>query len=224
MAKARQRCAKVPFVKRGLFITFEGGEGCGKSTQAKMLAGALESLGQDCELTREPGGTAGAEAIRNLLLDPAGPGWNLPSEALLFAAARADHVFSLIRPALAEGKWVVCDRFLDSSRAYQGGEGGMEDADIMELHRIGSARFLPDLTLLIEVSPETAERRVSLRDGDERDRIGGRDAAFHAKVAARFAAIAQAEPERVVRIDGNGSPDEVHAQVMNAIRQKAQLA
>ena len=201
----------------GNFISFEGGEGCGKSTQARMLAEALQAKGAEVVLTREPGGTIGAEAIRDLLLNPEGPGWNLPSEALLFAAARADHVSALIKPALAQGKWVICDRFLDSSRAYQGGEGGIPDSELMELHRIGSGGFLPDLTLLIEVSPAIAEQRVSQRDGEVRDRIGGRNAAFHAKVTTRFSEIATAEPERFLSVNGDNEMDVVHQQVLQAI-------
>jgi len=201
----------------GRFISFEGGEGCGKSTQARMLAEALEARGIASVLTREPGGTPGAEAIRQLVLDPTGPGWDLPAEALLFAAARADHVGRLIKPAVEEGKWVVSDRFLDSSRAYQGGEGELHDSDIMSLHQLGSGGYLPDMTLLVEVSPEVAEQRVRARDGEERDRIGGRDAEFHARVARRFAAIADAESDRVIRIDGNGSAEGVHALVMQTL-------
>ncbi len=208
----------------GYFISFEGGEGCGKSTQARMLAEALEARGISTLLTREPGGTAGAEAIRELLLDPQGTGWGLRAEALLFAAARSDHVAQLIAPAIGEGKWVICDRFLDSSRAYQGGEGGLPDDDILQLHRIGSSGFKPDLTLLIDVSPEIAELRVSMRDGDERDRIGGRDAAFHARVAARFDEIAADEPGRVVRINGDASAEEVHHIVLAAVAERLGLA
>lgn len=204
----------------GHFITFEGGEGAGKSTQARMLADALRADGNEVVVTREPGGTEGAEAIRNLLLDPKGPGWNLPSEALLFAAARADHVAHLIRPALERGAWVICDRYIDSTRAYQGGEGRLTDADILALHAIGSQSFMPDLTLLVEVAPEAVAERLARRDGDESDRIGGRNAAFHATVAARFAAIAEAEPARVCRIDGNGTAEEVHARVISTLAER----
>ncbi|MBV1916638.1 MAG: dTMP kinase, partial [Sphingomonadaceae bacterium] len=140
-------------MKSGKFIALEGGEGAGKSTQTKMLADALEARGISVVTTREPGGTENAEKIRALLLDTAGDGWNLRAEALLFAAARSDHMEKLINPALAAGKWVICDRFLDSSRAYQGGGGGLPDADILTLHRIGSEGHLPDMTLLIEVCP-----------------------------------------------------------------------
>jgi hypothetical protein len=122
----------------GRFIVFEGGEGAGKSTQARLLAQALAARGIRAVLTREPGGTPGAEAIRNLLLSTQGEGWGARAEALLFAAARADHVERLIRPTLARGEWVICDRFIDSSRAYQGGGNGLSDADVMTLHAIGS--------------------------------------------------------------------------------------
>lgn len=201
----------------GRFIALEGGEGAGKSTQARLLAEALRGRGLDVVITREPGGTAGAEAIRALLLGTEGAGWQLRAEALLFAAARSDHVERLIRPALARGAWVVCDRFVDSSRAYQGGGAVLDDADIMALHRIGSDGLLPDLTLLIEVTPEIAATRLAARDGDGADRIGGRPAAYHTAVNARFRAMAEAEPERFVRIPGNGTPTETHAAVLTAI-------
>jgi dTMP kinase len=200
----------------GRFIAFEGGEGAGKSTQARMLASALEARGVPVVLTREPGGTPGAEAIRALLLDRAAPDWGPRAEALLFAAARADHVARLIRPALDEGRWVICDRFLDSSRAYQGGGDELGDADILALHRIGSAGLLPDLAVLIEVAPEVAAVRLAARDGAEADRIGGRDAAYHARVASAFARFAVEEPRRFARIDGNGEPATIHASVLEA--------
>ncbi len=202
---------------RGKFIAFEGGEGAGKSTQARLLAGALNARGIDCVVTREPGGTPGAEAIRALLLGTAGEGWHPRAEALLFAAARSDHVERLIVPALAAGKWVICDRFVDSSRAYQGGAGGLGDADVMALHAVGSNGLLPDLTLLIEVSAQTAAARASARDGGGADRIGGRDAAYHARVAQAFAGLAAAHPERFARIAGDGAPDDVHRAVLAAL-------
>jgi len=202
---------------RGKFIAFEGGEGAGKSTQARLLAAALVERGIDCVVTREPGGTPGAEAIRALLLGTAGEGWHPRAEALLFAAARSDHAERLILPALTAGKWVICDRFVDSSRAYQGGAGGLGDADVMALHQIGSQGLLPDLTLLIEVSPETAAARANARDGGEADRIGGRDANYHARVASAFAALAQAEPDRFARIDGDADAGTVHQAVLSAV-------
>lgn len=204
----------------GRFITFEGGEGAGKSTQVRLLAAWLEAQGKEVLVTREPGGTPGAEAIRALLLDPAGTDWTLPAEALLFAAARADHVARVIRPALARGAWVICDRFLDSTRAYQGGEGALPDDIILQLHGIGSGGLLPDLTILLEVSPEAASQRLRQRDGLESDRIGGRNAAFHARVARRFAEMAEAEPERFARMDGDGAADAVHAAVRACVLQR----
>lgn len=202
---------------RGRFITLEGGEGAGKSTQARLLADALTDRGIRTVLSREPGGTPGAEAIRALLLDPAGEGFGVKAEALLFAAARADHVERIIAPALREGKWVICDRFVDSNRAYQGGGGGVEDKDLMTLHRFGSDGLLPDRTFLIAVDPEVSAVRVSLRDGDAADRIGGRDARYHTEVASKFSDLADAEPQRFTRIDGNGAPASIHAQIWESI-------
>lgn len=202
---------------RGRFITFEGGEGTGKSTQASLLAESLRQRGLDVVITREPGGTSGAEAIRNLLLDRGYGDWHPRAEALLFAAARSDHVERLIQPALDAGKWVVCDRYIDSSRAYQGGGGGLSASEIMDLHRIGSHGLLPDLTLLIEVDPEAVRQRLGLRDAGVADRIGGKDAAYHAAVNAAFAALADAEPRRIVRVDGNGSAEATHFRVIAAL-------
>ncbi len=201
----------------GRFIALEGGEGAGKSTQARLLAEALRQRGIDAVVTREPGGTPGAEAIRALLLGIEGEGWNPRAEALLFAAARSDHVERLIRPAMASGRWVVCDRFVDSSRAYQGGGSGLSDENLLDLHGIGSGGLLPDLTLLIEVAPEEAARRIAGRDGDEADRIGGRGADYHGRVAAAFAALAGAEPGRFARIDGNGSAETTHRRILAAL-------
>jgi dTMP kinase len=204
-------------VTQGRFITLEGGEGAGKSTQARLLAAALEKHGIDVLLTREPGGTAGAEAIRRLLLNPPGQGWSAPAEALLFAAARADHLERAIKPALAAGQWVVCDRFLDSSRAYQGGAGGLGDEAVLALHRIGSGGLLPDLTLLIEIDPATAQERLAVRDGASADAIGGRGADYHAAVSAAFTKMAGAAPGRFARIDGNFGAEGVHAQIMASV-------
>ena len=202
---------------RGRFIAFEGGEGAGKSTQARLLADALRERGFDVVLTREPGGTPGAEAIRAVLLAPPGEGWRPEAEALLFAAVRADHVARVIRPALEAGSWVVCDRFVDSSRAYQGGGGGLSDADVLALHRIGSHGLLPDLTVLIEIAPAVAAARLARRDGGENDAIGGREAAYHAEVAAAFARLAEAEPERFARIASESTPQATHASILQAI-------
>lgn len=202
---------------RGCFIAFEGGEGAGKSTQARLLSTALEAQGIGCVVTREPGGTPGAEAIRRLLLDPALPRWGARAEALLFAAARSDHVANLIRPALAEGRWVICDRFVDSSRAYQGAAGELGDRAIVLLHDLGSDGLLPDRTILLEVPEGEVGERLEVRDAGEADKIGGRDTDYHRAVADAFGRLAEAEPERFVRIDGSGSEGEVHRRIVRAL-------
>ena len=189
------------------FVTLEGGEGVGKSTQLKALADGLRARGLHVLETREPGGSAGAEAIRALLLHD--QDWTAQAEALLFAAARADHVAKTIRPALEEGKWVVCDRFLDSSIAYQGGAGGLGVETIRALHQIGSRGFLPDRTLLLQIPADVAADRAAQRDGNAGDRIGTRGTAYHAEVASAFCAIAEEEPGRFRIVDASGSADEV---------------
>jgi len=202
---------------RARFIALEGGEGAGKSTQGRLLADAVRAQGHEVVTTREPGGTPGAEAIRALLLANDAPDWGPRAEALLFAAARADHVATLIRPALERGEWVICDRYLDSSRAYQGGGGGLSDADLLALHRIGSGGLVPDLTLLLTLDPAEAQARLALRDAGGADRIGGRDTAYHARVAQAFLRFAAAEPERFAVIDAAGSPGTVHGRIMAAL-------
>lgn len=202
---------------RGRFITLEGGEGVGKSTQAMRLADALRSKGLEVVVTREPGGTPGAEAIRGLLMTGPADRWSARSEALLFAAARADHVERVIAPALERGDWVVCDRFIDSTRAYQGGAGGVSDGDILELHKIGSGGLMPDRVLLMNLSLGEARHRAKTRDGDDTDRIGSRDRSYHDRLEQAFAAIAKHEGERVRIIDAAGTPDQVTAALIAAI-------
>lgn len=202
---------------RGRFITFEGGEGVGKSTHARAFHAALQALGVAAILTREPGGCEGAEAIRKLLLDGTEDKWGTRAEALLFAAARADHVQRKIRPALNEGTWVVCDRYIDSSRAYQGGAGLISDEDIMMLHGFGSAGLMPDRTILLSVPVAVASERVAQRDGLNTDRIGGRSDEYHAEVAMTFLTIAQSEPKRVRVIDASGDVEMVSARVLAAL-------
>lgn len=201
----------------GRFIAFEGGEGTGKSTQARLLAAALARRGIDCVLTREPGGTPGAEAVRTLLLGQAAPPWTMEAEALLFAAARADHVARLIRPVLEAGRWIVSDRFVDSSRAYQGAAGGLGDAAVLDLHRIGSGGLLPDVAVLLTLPADVAAQRLAERDGGTADRIGGRGASYHAAVAAAFERLAATEPERFAVVDGGGDAEQVHARVLAAL-------
>lgn len=205
-------------MSRGHFIAFEGGEGTGKSTQSRLLVERLAKNNITAVLTREPGGTPGAEAIRTLLLDPPGDGWNSRAEALLFAAARSDHLEKLIRPALQAGKWVICDRFVDSSRAYQGGAGGLGDDFITQLHALGSGGFRPDLTLLIDVEPAQIAQRLAARDQGQSDAIGGRSASYHSAVARRFRDLADADPEGFVIVDGNEGPEATHDRVTDALR------
>ena len=201
---------------RGHFITLEGGEGAGKSTQLRALAAVLRSRGIEVVETREPGGSDGAEAIRTLLLTGGKDRWSARAEALLFAAARADHIEKTIRPALERGAWVLSDRFLDSSRAYQG-QGLLSDGDILTLHDIGSDGFLPDRTLLLALPEGEAESRAHARDGDATDRIGGRERSFHDRVSEAFQRFADEEPGRVRRVDASGTPDAVTARLLAAL-------
>jgi dTMP kinase len=200
-------------VKQGRFISLEGGEGAGKSTQLRALGDALRARGMEVVETREPGGSEGAEAIRSLLLTGNADRWSPRAEALLFAAARADHVEKTIRPALERGAWVLSDRFLDSSRAYQG-QGELTDDDIMVLHRIGSAGFLPDRTLLLTLPEQEAAVRARRRDGDDADRIGGRASDFHRAVADAFSRFVVNEPDRVRAVDASGAAAEVTTRLL----------
>lgn len=199
---------------RGRFITLEGGEGVGKSTQLRALAAALEARGAEVVATREPGGSAGAEAIRTLLMEGSDDRWDARSEALLFAAARADHVARTIRPALDRGAWVLCDRFVDSSRAYQGGGGGITDADLLTLHGFGSLGLLPDRTFLLTLGADEAARRLSIRDAGGADRMGRKSADYQARLASRFVDMAEAEPERWRVIDAAAPVDAITAAMM----------
>ena len=201
--------------ERGRFISLEGGEGVGKSTQLRALSVALRDRGIACVATREPGGSDGAEAIRKLLLEGDEGRWSIEAEALLFAAARADHVDRTIRPALGRGDWVLSDRFVDSSLAYQGGAGGLSIERVRQLHDFATSGFLPDRTLVLVAS--AGHERALARDGDDSDRIGGRSPQFHERVEASFRIIAAEEPERVRLIDASGSPEDVTARLMGAI-------
>ncbi len=202
---------------RGWFISLEGGEGVGKSTQARALAAALRARGLDVVETREPGGSEGAEAIRKLLLEGAADRWTAGAEALLFAAARADHVAKTILPALDAGRWVVTDRFLDSSLAYQGGAGGLPVERLRVLHEVGSHGLLPDRTLLLTLPTEEAARRAEARDRGDSDRIGGRDPAYHARVAQNFVLLAEQEPDRFRMINAMGTAEAVTARLLAAV-------
>jgi dTMP kinase len=201
----------------GCFISLEGGEGAGKSTQLAALAEALKGRGLTVVVTREPGGSPGAEAIRKLLLEGEENRWNLRAEALLFAAARSDHVDKTILPALERGDWVLSDRFLDSSLAYQGEAGRLGIDAVRELHRFGSKDFLPDRTLVLTLDEAEGALRARARDGHLGDRIGSRPPTYHAAVEAGFRALAAREPDRVRLIDASGPPETVTARLLYAL-------
>lgn len=201
---------------RGKFISLEGGEGVGKSTQLVALAAALEDCGLDVVTTREPGGSEGAEMIRALLLGGPEERWTPEAEALLFAAARADHVAKSIRPALDRGAWVLCDRFLDSSLAYQGGAGGLGVDRVRAINLFGLAGTLPDRTLILALAEGADRARV--RDRNAPDRIGGRSSSYHDAVAAAFCALALEEPQRVRCVDASGSPNDVTKRLLGELQ------
>lgn len=194
---------------RGFFITFEGGEGAGKSTQIRLLADALRAEGLDVLVTREPGGSPGAEAVRHVLLsgaaEPFGPGL----EALLFAAARSDHVEQVIRPAVEQGRVVLCDRFMDSSRVYQGVTGNLDPDFMAALERVTVSGMVPDLTIILDIDPEEGLRRAAARreSGEGADRFEKEQVDIHQRRREAYLAIAAAEPDRCVVIDA-GEPEE----------------
>jgi len=202
-------------VSRGRFISLEGGEGVGKSTQLAALAEALRARGIDVVVTREPGGSDGAEKIRELLLTGEEERWSPEAEALLFAAARADHVDKVIRPAVLAGKWVLTDRFVDSSLAYQGGAGDLGIDAVRAINAFAIGEWFPDLTLVLALAEGGARARA--RDNEASDRIGGRPHNYHQKVDLAFREIAGEEPERVRIIDASGSPQEVTGRLLDAM-------
>lgn len=184
----------------GRFISFEGGEGSGKSTQSRLLADRLRAAGHEVVLTREPGGTPGAEAIRGLLVNGDPQRWLPWSEACLVNAARADHVARVISPALERGAFVICDRFVDSTRAYQGAGKEIADADLCDLHRKSCGDLWPDLTVVMALPAAAGLARATERAGGE-GRFEAHDAEFHARVTGFFAGLARAEPRRCHDID-----------------------
>jgi dTMP kinase len=200
-------------VARGRFITLEGGEGAGKTTQAGLLAEALAARGIAVMRTREPGGSPGAELLRGLLLGGSVE-WSPRAETLLHFAARAEHVTKSICPSLAGGAWVVCDRFYDSTLAYQGYGQGADRSFIGEQIRL--LGMVPDLTLVLDVGEVVAADRMRRRGGDA-DRYERLDGAFHARVRRGFREIATAEPERCVRVDASGGIGDVHTAIMTAV-------
>lgn len=206
---------------RGCFITFEGGEGAGKSTQIALLAKRLVVEGGDVLTTREPGGSPGAEIVRHLVLSGIGQILGGEAEALLFAAARADHVAQVIEPALAAGRWVLCDRFTDSTRAYQGRLGGVDRRMLDAMQRVTIGNLKPDLTLILDVPADIGMRRAALRRGDdEADRFEAEDAMFHKRLRRAYREIATREPRRCVLIDATDDVEGVASAVWSAVLER----
>ena len=200
----------------GLFITFEGGEGAGKSTQIQMLKSTLETMGKEVLLTREPGGSKGGELIRPLLVSGEAD-WDAVSETLLFSAARRDHLTHKIWPALKEGKIVLCDRFSDSTLAYQGyGRGNNLEIQkvVTDLYKIVAGDFEPDLTLILDIDPKIGLKRSCERTGNTEKRFENMDFSFHENLRTGFLKIAQENPTRCHVIDANRSLDEIHQKIM----------
>ncbi len=205
--------------RRGAFITIEGGEGGGKSTQTKALVARLMRSGVEAVATREPGGSEAAESIRTALLDGQFELLGLKAEALLFAAARIDHLDLKIKPALEAGEWVVCDRFHDSTRAYQGAHGGSDDGFMAALERISLAGTLPDLTLILDLPAQTGLSRVAKRRAGHAmpDRFEKQSLDFHQHLRAAFLSIAAREPNRCVVVDATLHPDDVEQAIWDAV-------
>ena len=206
----------------GRFITLEGGEGGGKSTQAHRLAASLEREAGEILLTREPGGSPGAEQIRGLLVDGEVHRWDAVTETFLHFAARRDHLVNTVQPALARGTWVISDRFADSTMAYQGYGHGVDRQAIAELYRICVGSLKPDLTLILDLPVEAGLARAAGRGGGE-DRYERMDVAFHERLRQGFLEIARQDPARCVVIDAARSEDEVHAQIIAAVRARMAL-
>jgi dTMP kinase len=204
---------------RGRFITFEGGEGSGKSTQIRKLAERLDAAKLRTIVTREPGGSPGAEIIRHLVLSGMGKLLGPDAETLLFAAARDDHVRTVIQPALAQGIWVLCDRFFDSTRAYQGRLGQVSPAVVNAMQRVTIGDLKPDLTIILDVPVEIGLQRAALRRGSGApDRFEAEDVQFHQDLRDAYRQIATEDPERCVLIDATADPDTVAARIWTALR------
>ncbi|TAD87717.1 MAG: dTMP kinase [Alphaproteobacteria bacterium] len=202
------------------FITFEGGEGVGKSTQLRLLAATLRTRGHTVVETREPGGCPAAEQVRTLLVTGSADRWDAVAEAFLVSAARRMHVEQVIRPALERGAWVLCDRFTDSTIVYQGLAGGVGTADLQTLNRLATNGLAPDLTLVFTLSVDRALERATRRaaaSGSAEDRFEGKGRAFHDALARGFDAVIQAEPNRCRRIDADGSVETVAHRVLAAV-------
>ena len=207
--------------RRGRFITLEGGEGAGKSTQARLLAERLRLEGVDCVVTREPGGSSGAEALRGVLLSGAAAPLGPTAEALLFSAARIDHLDATIRPALARGAFVICDRFSDSTRAYQGTLGNVDPRLIKALEDVTVGESRPDLTLMLDLPAETGLARATARRADQgADRFEGENLSFHQGLRSAFLNIAASEPDRCVVIDAAQGADRVAEAIWLVVQER----
>src|SRR5437588_8003876 len=206
---------------RGRFITFEGGEGSGKSTQIKILADRLNAAKLRAIVTREPGGSPGAEIIRHVVLSGMGRLLGAEAETLLFAAARDDHVRAVIEPALGQGSWLLCDRFYDSTRAYQGSLGKVDPAVLNASQRVTIGDLKPDLTIILDVPVEIGMQRAAARRGTGApDRFEAEDVKFHEGLRDAYRQIAADEPQRCVLIDANAAPGVVAARVWTAVRDR----
>lgn len=206
---------------RGRFITFEGGEGTGKSTHAARLAERLKAFGVGVHLTREPGGSPGAEIMRYVILSGVAKPLGAEAEAMLFAAARDDHLKTVIRPALKRGVWVICDRFADSTRVYQGVAGNVDTRSIRALERIIVGETKPDLTFILDVPVKVGMERAALRRGSTgADRFENEAVTFHEKLRDGFLMLAASEPERCVLIDATASRDEVAEQIWRVVNER----
>jgi dTMP kinase len=206
---------------RGRFVSFEGGEGAGKSTQIKILADRLEAEGKRVIVTREPGGSPGAEIIRHVVLSGMGKLLGPEAETLLFAAARDDHVHAVIAPALDQGIWVLCDRFSDSTRAYQGRLGHVSPELLNAMERVTIGRLKPDLTVILDIPVSIGMRRAAARRGnDVPDRFEAEGIAFHQGLRDAFRQIAADEPQRCVLIDANADPKIVSNNIWGVLRRR----
>jgi dTMP kinase len=210
-------------VSRGRFITIEGGEGVGKTTQVRLLMTALERARIPAKATREPGGSPGGEAIRRLLLEGASERWDAVGEALLLVAARSDHVARLIAPSLAQGVWVVSDRFADSTFAYQGYGRGLALEDLATLHRFALGNFAPDLTVILDLPAEIGLARAKARASVD-DRFELLDQAFHERLRQGFRQIAAEDGARCVLIDGSNDLQTVHRAILDAVESRLRVA
>ena len=208
-------------MERGKFITFEGCDGCGKSTQLKMLSEYLSANNVPHIFTREPGGGKISEAIREILLSGKNMEMTDECEALLYAASRVQHLSDRVEPALAKGELVVCDRYVDSSLAYQAYARGLGVEFISKINAFALEKYLPDVTVFIDLTPEAAFLRK--HGADENDRLEQAGMAFHQRVYEGYKALAEQEPERIVCIDGNKTPDGIFADVLKALKDRGIL-